>query len=136
MQAFLDSSVFLYAAGKPHPLKEPCVAILEAVGRGDLDATASTEVVQEVLYVVSRRGNRRLAADLAESIMDLFPELLPVTAADMRLACRIVGSVEGVPSRDAVHAATMLNNGLVNIVTADRDFDRIPDVRRIPPGDL
>jgi uncharacterized protein len=136
MRAFLDSNVFLYAAGQDHPMKAPCVGVLRAVGTGALDATTSTEVVQEVLYVLSRRGDRIRAAQLAIGILDLFPDLLPVTASDMRVACRLYSEGESVSARDAVHAATMLSNGIFTVISADRDFEKIPGVERVDPTGL
>ncbi|MDP7111874.1 MAG: type II toxin-antitoxin system VapC family toxin, partial [Myxococcota bacterium] len=65
MQVFLDSNVFLYAAGADHPHKVPCVEIVRAVSEGRLKANTSAEVVQEILYVYLRRGLREEAVRLA-----------------------------------------------------------------------
>ena len=43
---FLDTNVFLYAAGGEHVLREPCRRILRNVV--DIDAITSSEVVQEI----------------------------------------------------------------------------------------
>ena len=37
-RVFLDTNVFLYAAGGEHPLKAPCGDILTRAANGDLDA--------------------------------------------------------------------------------------------------
>jgi predicted nucleic acid-binding protein len=42
----------------------------------------------------------------------------------------------GLSVRDAVHAATMLRNGLSTVVSVDSDFDRIPQIRRLAPGTI
>ncbi len=56
MQVFLDTNVFLYAAGGPHPDREACAGLLQRVGEGSLDATVNTEVIQELLFVLARRA--------------------------------------------------------------------------------
>ncbi len=45
MTAFLDTNVFLYAAGADHPLRDPCQRILHRVAAGELAATTSSKVV-------------------------------------------------------------------------------------------
>lgn len=130
---FLDTNVFLYAAGREHPHREPCRKVLRQVQDGTLVANTSAEVVQELLYVVSRRGRPRDAIALARSVMGLFPELLPVTRADMEAACRLLERHPALPARDAVHVATMQTGGLDLLVSTDAHFDAIAEIRRIDP---
>jgi predicted nucleic acid-binding protein len=47
---FIDTNIFMYAAGKPHKFKEPCVSLLSRVQSGELKAAIDTEVFQEILY--------------------------------------------------------------------------------------
>jgi len=134
MRAFLDTNVFLYAAGGSHPEREACVRVLRKVADGSLDATVNTEVVQEILYVLVRRGRRKEAVTLARHVTDLFPDLLPVTRDDMVSACGLVQRYPRLPARDAVHAATMLRHGLKHVISVDTDFDQVRELRRIEPS--
>lgn len=132
---FLDTNVFLYAAGRAHPHQAPCVAVLTAVAEGTLDATTSAEVLQEVLHVLIRRGLRDKALTLTASISALIPDLLPVRKDDLDLARRLLTNDPSLSVRDAVHAGTVLAHGLDRIVSLDTDFDRIQGVRRVEPRD-
>jgi len=134
MRAFLDTNVFLYAAGGSHPERDACARVLRKVADGSLDATVNTEVVQEILYVLVRRGRRKEAVTLARHVTDLFPDLLPVTREDMLGACGLVQRYPRLPARDAVHAATMLRHGLKHVISVDTDFDQVRELRRIEPG--
>jgi len=134
MPVFLDTNIFLYAAGRAHPERDACARLLRRVADGSLEATVSTEVVQEILYVLTRRGRRKEALALARNVTALFPELLPVTRDDMAEALRLLEEHRGLSVRDAVHAATMLRNGLRTVASVDPDFDQIPGIRRIAPG--
>jgi uncharacterized protein len=129
---FLDTNVFLYAIGAQHPLKAASQSVLERVGEGELDAVTSTEVVQEILHVLIRRGLRETGLQLARHMIDLLGGLLPVTQADLAIACDLIDRYPALPVRDAVHAATMLNNGISAIVTADGHFDEVQGIRRFP----
>lgn len=42
---FLDTSVVMYAAGKKHEYKEPCVSVPEKIERHALEVAIDTEVV-------------------------------------------------------------------------------------------
>jgi hypothetical protein len=128
---FLDTNVFLFAAGAEHPLREASQRILRRVAQEELAATTSSEVVQEILYVLYRRGLADSAQQLARNAILLFPDLLPVTRNDMEAACDLLERYPGIPTRDAVHAATMLNNGITTIITADGHFDGIREVHRL-----
>ena len=133
-RVFLDTNIFLYAAGREHPLKVPTANILTRVGDGDLDATTSSEVVQEILYVLARRNLRVEGLRLVVELMDMFSDLLPVTGADMQQACRILEQHPNLPVRDAVHCAVMSTSGINRIITADTHFDDIDGIQRIDPA--
>ena len=90
MRTFLDTNVFLHAAGRPHPLKEACAGVLRKVAEGSLDATVNSEVLQEIVYVLARRGRREDGTVLARHVAALFPDLLPVTREDMIEACNLL----------------------------------------------
>jgi len=136
MRVFLDTNVFLYAAGRSHPQHEACARVLRKLADGSLAATSSTEVVQEILYVLSRRGRRQEALALARSVISLIPDLLPVTRADISGAFDLLRQHPRLSVRDAVHSSTMLRNGVQTVVSVDADFDQIAQVRRVPPGSL
>jgi predicted nucleic acid-binding protein len=129
---FLDTNVFLYAIGAPHPLKAASQRVLERVGDGELNAVTSTEVVQEILYVLIRRGFRETGFKLARHTIELLGSLLPVTQEDISIACDLLDRYPALPTRDAIHAATMLNNGIAEIVTADGHFDEVRGIRLLP----
>ena len=135
MTVYLDSNVFIYAAGRPHPYRKPCVAILEAIADDRLSAAASTEALQEILHLFQRRGDAARGAALVRSILELLPNVLPVEAADLRSAADLAERYPALPARDAVHAAIAIRRRLSAIVSADRHFDEIADIARIDPVD-
>ncbi len=133
MRVFLDTNIFLYAAGQTHPQREACVAVLRRVAAGTLEATANSEVTQEILDVLVRRGRGEDGVALARHVAALFPDLLPVTGEDLRRACDLIERYPKLPVRDAVHAATMLGNGLKEVISVDEDFDQVREIRRVAP---
>ena len=133
MQVFLDANVFLYAAGSDAGRAAPCLRILRAVEAGHIEATTSTEVVQEVLHVVARRLGGVAAERAAAAVLDLVPAPLAVDVAVMRAAMELLRNQPQLGVRDAVHAAAMAQIRCTQIVSADRHFDLIAGLRRVDP---
>jgi hypothetical protein len=130
---FVDANVFLYAIGADSPHQIPCRAVLQSVGEGKLDGITSSEVLQEILHVRSRRMNVQDAASAVRAAAALVADVLPVTTHDVLEACRLLESHSDLGARDALHAAVMKNSQVHLLVSVDRDFDVVPDLKRIEP---
>jgi len=133
---FLDANIFLYAIGAEHAEKAACQAIVTAAAGGKIAAMTSVEVVQELVFVLDRRGRRADGIKAAEDVLALVPAMLTVTPADMRLACNLLRQHAHLRPRDAVHVATMQNNGIKTIASVDRHFDGLPGIHRRSPADV
>lgn len=59
--------------------------------------------------------------------------LLPVTDDAFRLALSVVAT--GLGPNDRLHVGTCLTHGIETIVSADLDFERLQEVRRVDPLD-
>lgn len=130
---FLDANVFLYALGADSPHRTPCRDVLQAVGQGKLDGITSSEVLQEILHVRSRRVNVADASIAVRAAANLVADVIPVTSHDVLEACRLLEAHASLGARDAVHAAVMKNSQVHVLVSVDRDFDVIVDLKRIEP---
>jgi predicted nucleic acid-binding protein len=131
---FLDANVFLYALGADSPHRALCRDVLQAVGQGKLDGITSSEVLQEILHVRARRVSVADAASAVRAAAELVAEVLPVTSHDVLDACSLLEVHASLGARDALHAAVMKNSQLHVLVSVDRDFDVIPDLKRIEPA--
>ena len=133
---FLDANIFMYAAGKPHAYKQPCKQILQAIEAKQLTAVTNVEVMQELLY---RYYHHIQVLDkgiqLCRYILDYPLTILPVTPTDVSSALDLLSQNQdtGLQPRDAIHAATMHNNNIVQILSADKHFDHIKGVQRLFP---
>ena len=131
MKVFIDSNVPMYVAGTAHPHRAPARRFLEQVRRGDLEACTSTEVLQEVLYRYSALGRRDLARQVYDLFVEICPDVLDVTLADTDRARDLLGEIEPISARDAVHAGVMLNHSLEWVASFDQGFDHVPGIRRL-----
>jgi len=111
---FLDTNVFMYAAGRAHPLKASCVEVLRQAAREAFEVVINAEVLQEILYRYRAIGELERGLRLAYLAVDqVGGAVLPVTLTDMQLAFYLMQRYgTTIKSRDAVHAATLLNHDL------------------------
>jgi uncharacterized protein len=129
----IDASVIMYAAGADHPHKRPSVALLERVAAGEVEATVDAEVLQEILHryrAIGRWEDGRRVFDLTRQ---LFPTVVPITAAILDRARRLLDTDERIMARDALHAAVVMAEGLDGLCSYDRDFDRARGIVRVEP---
>lgn len=135
MSAFVDTAVIMYAAGREHPLRDPCRLVVQRVVDGDLDGVTSAEVIQEILHRFSAARNPSLGAAMARHALDVFAPVLPVTHQVMDRMPALVVRHPGLTARDLVHVATCADEGIATIVSPDRGFDGVADLVRVDPAD-
>lgn len=136
MSLFVDTAVIMYAGGGDHPLREPCGQIIERVGAGELDAVTSTEVVQEIVHRFMAIRRPDIAGAMAKRTMDTFAPVIPITHALMRRVPDLIDRYPTLSARDLVHVATCIHEGIVEIVSPDRGFDVVKELRRVAPEDF
>lgn len=133
---FVDANVPIYAAGRSHPLKEPCARFLAEVAERPEIALTDAEVLQELLH--RYLGVRDVAVGLRA--FDAFAALMhgrvvAVDAVDVAAARAMADEArERLSARDLLHAAVMRRRGCDTIISADHAFDTVPGIRRLDPG--
>ncbi|MDD5435155.1 MAG: type II toxin-antitoxin system VapC family toxin [Nitrospira sp.] len=129
---FLDSNIIMYILGSPHPLKTPCLRVLEKIRSSKIKVCTNTEVFQEILYryySIGKKDHGHIACELLKDIAD---PILSVTHEDIIKAISLLNN-HPIPVRDAIHAATMLNHNIRHIISTDTHFDILPEIIRINP---
>jgi predicted nucleic acid-binding protein len=132
----IDANILIYSFGREHPYRQASVRILEDVARQGLDGNIDTEALQEILYVYSQRGERARGLHAFDALLRVFPNPLPIAREDLVAARTLMGSYPWLHSRDAIHAAVVVNHGLEAIISADRAFDEITEIKRLDPLEL
>ena len=130
---FIDANLIMYSIGSSHPLREPCKKFLEKIKSREILGVTNTEVLQEILYRYFSIERRTLGEIAYQSMIEFCTDIFPVRVVDTDKALEILRRVNGITSRDAVHAATMINNGIKEIISTDPHFDLIHEIRRIDP---
>ncbi len=117
---FVDSNVFIYAVGRPHPLKaEGQTFFLDASQQGKRLVT-SAEVLQELLHFylpVGRFETLDAALELATSGTD---HILPITHETVLHARNLATSHLSLSARDLLHLSICQIHKIKEIKTFDR----------------
>lgn len=94
----------------------------------------SAEVIQEILhrFISIRRPDMGRAQ--AIEALDIFAPVLPMTHALMRRVPELATRYPSLDARDLVHVATCLHEGITEIISPDRAFDQVRELRRIDPS--
>lgn len=131
MTFFIDANVIVYGATSSE-YRAPCLAIIEAVAGGEADGRTSAAVLEEVWHL-ELSGKAEGLNGLTERAYGAIAPLLAVTEDAFRLALSLDASELG--ANDRLHAGTCLAHGIEVVVSADRGFDELSELRRVDPLD-
>ena len=135
---FLDTNVILrFLTGDDEEKAEACFRLFQRVQRGEEELLTCEAVVIEVVYVLSSpRAGYRLSHEAIRSrlvpILTLRGLRLPQKRVYLR-ALDIYASCPFLDFEDALAAAHMERLGVSEIVSYDRDFDRVAGLQRVEP---
>jgi len=134
---FLDANVPIYAAGRPHRLKEPSAHVLMLVAERPEAFLTDAEVLQGLLHRYLALRLWAQGRDVFRHFAELMRERVePVHAIDVEQAALLADAYPDLGARDLLHAAVMGRLGVRSIVSADAGFDRLPEVERLDPTDV
>ena len=135
---FLDTNVILrYLTRDDEAKAEACYRLFQRASRGEEELFTCEAIVTEVVYVLSsRRAPYRLSHE------EIRARLAPILAIQgLRLpqkrtyieALDIYASFPSLDFEDALAVAHMKRLGIEEIVSYDRDFDRLSGIQRVEP---
>ena len=135
---FLDTNVILrYLTRDDEAKAEACYQLFQQVRRGEEELVTCEAIVTEVVYVLSSpRAPYRLSHE------EIRARLVPIlTLRGLRLpqkrvylsALDLYASSPFLDFEDALAVAHMERLGVTEIVSYDKDFDRLPTLQRVEP---
>ncbi|MBS7649388.1 MAG: type II toxin-antitoxin system VapC family toxin [Candidatus Bathyarchaeia archaeon] len=133
---YIDSNIFLYPivyeVGAVEEAKRSRDLLLR-IALGDVEACTSIITWEEVVWVVRRVFGLEPSIEQGKRFLT-FPNLkfLAVKKSVILRAQELLEKYRVKP-RDAIHAATAIENKITNIASYDKDFDIIREIKRIEP---
>ena len=132
MLTYIDSNIFLYAVLYDDERAQRCRNALAGIVDGKLEAVTSVLTWDEFTHVVEKVLDRPSAVLEGERFLH-FPRLLfqPCTTGVLIRAQQLRASTQ-LGARDSIHAASALIAGARTLLSEDRDFNGISELRYQP----
>jgi len=131
---FLDTNVLVRHFTQDNPAQSPrASSYLEHIEDGNVRVRTEPTVIFETVYLLEKQYKipRTVVRDGILALVDLPGIVMP---GKKRIHDAFTFYIEqNLPFADAYHLGAMRAEGLNEIVTFDREFDRIAGIRRIEP---
>ena len=133
---YIDSNMFIHPViYNPETVSEAKNSkdFLLKIALGKIEAYTATVTWDEVAWVTRKIFGAEFSIEHSKKFLS-FPNLrlLGVKKTTVFRAQELVEKYKIKP-RDAIHAAVALENKIATIVSYDRDFDAITEIKRIEP---
>ncbi|MBI2887837.1 MAG: PIN domain-containing protein [Chloroflexi bacterium] len=129
---FLDTNLFLRHLLADDPEQSPrATAYFAKIEQGLIQVCTSELVIFDTVFTLQRRSGRPKSV-IRDSLLPLI-ELPGIRLPGKRRLRRVFELYvdQNLPFADAYHVALMERLGLTAIATFDREFDRVPGIKRV-----
>lgn len=128
---YIDSNIFFYAKIMDRKYGKACAKVIEDIANGEIKACISPLVAIEVANALRKYGMEDIK-DTIDAILSLNITIHPLDEFIVRIAAEIFDEF-GISPYDCIHVATMNADGIKEIISADKEFDEIKNIKRIDP---
>ena len=116
---FVDTNVFMYAVGKPHPLKSRARDFFDESLLNFRPLCTPAEVLQELMHVYLPARKYDALEDALGLIEQTGVRIWPLEEADVTLAQHLHSVHPTLAARDLCHLASCRRRGVREIMTFD-----------------
>ena len=117
---FVDTNVFMYAVGRPHPLRDPAREFLSECIRSGTPLCTSAEVLQELAHAYLPVGRKETLDAALSLIARSRVEVWPLEQEDVTLARQLHEQHPTLGARDLCHLASCRRRGVRDVRTFDQ----------------
>ncbi len=117
---FVDTNVFIYAVGGPHPLKSRAMEFFEQARSNNTLLFSSAEVLQELLYCYLPVGRVRHLEAAMSLVNDALTEVWPLERGDVDRARTLYHRHPNLQARDLCYLASCQRRDISTIMTFDQ----------------
>ncbi len=127
---YLDSNVFIFAYSDDKELGKDCRKILDMIFNGKIRVFTSTLTFDEVYYKIKKLKDKETALIVINSFLNL--KNLNFISVDFNILNYSYTLLKkyNINPRDSIHLSCALLNDVHNIITNDKDFDKIIEIKR------
>ena len=132
-KCYIDSNVFIFAYCSNDKEGDSCRSVIKKIINNEISAFTSTLTFDELFYKAFKLKNKETALLISDMFLNLNNvSFISVDYNIISLANSLLIKHNMLP-RDAIHLACCLNNKTNVIISTDKDFDGIKDIKRLNP---
>ncbi len=117
---FVDSNVFIYAVGRPHPLRITAREFFKKSSQRRETLCTSAEVLQELTHAYLRVGRLQTLDSAMSLATGVCMDVWPLEEADVTLARLLHDRYPTLGARDLCHLASCRRRDVSEIMTFDQ----------------
>ncbi|MBN2518508.1 MAG: type II toxin-antitoxin system VapC family toxin [Candidatus Altiarchaeota archaeon] len=128
---YIDSNVFIYSSFDDGPKGDRSREILrETIKKGD--GVTSCLTIDEVVWSSWKRvKDKKKAIEQGSRIFSFSGlRILPIEATDVYYSLSLMRKYPHLRPRDALHLSAAIKSGAETLVSADKDFDDLEEIKR------
>ncbi len=130
---YLDANIFIYPVVNEGKDIERYEKLLFKIAKGEINACTSVLTWDEVAYNIGKLLGKEIGLTEGKKFLNLPNLILYVVDKDIIAKAQEVTEKYNLKQRDAIHAATMLQHNITEIISDDSDFDKVKEIKRIKP---
>jgi predicted nucleic acid-binding protein len=127
---YLDANVFVMANLNAEAIGDKARSLLRDVQTGKVDGCTSALTFDELVWAVKKNRTKEDAVLAGEAFLNMPSLKLVAVSGDLLAGALSLMKEHRLDPRDAIHAASALNEGAKSIVSADRHFDKLKGFKR------
>ena len=124
---FVDTNVFMYAVGRPHPLRDPAREFFAECAQSRTPLCTSAEVLQELAHAYLPVARAQTLDAALSLIARSRVEVWPLEQEDVTLARQLHEQHPTLGARDLCHLASCRRRGVSEIRTFDQALSTVVD---------
>lgn len=133
---YVDSNIFVLAILNSGVKGDKARTFIREVRTNQRDAATSSLTYDEVVWAIMKEQGREFALNAGKVFLNMRNlVLLDVNRERIRDTQEFMQKYSMDP-RDAIHAATAISNNQVEILSEDRVFDKVPELKRVSLSQL
>ena len=134
---FVDTNIFIrFLVADDEKKGEACFRLFQRVQRGEESVTTTEAIIAEVVYVLSSAALYGLSHEEVAARLTPILSLRSLRLRHKRTYLRaldLYATHRFLDFEDALTAAHMERERISEIITYDKDFDRLPGIKRSEP---
>ena len=136
MTYYIDTNIFLYTANPRDPHYSACKNILKLAGQEKISSVTSVLTFEEIIFYSQKSDSIENGINICNFILKNPIGIISLTQTIIFKFLQLAKKYPKIRSADLIHTSTCLLNNIDSVISVDRDFDKISEIKRIDPSDL